>query len=61
MEMNNTYEHTTLARNSRNGWERNTRHLGHYDFPKGNLGLAHLDFTNIFEDMDPRRLFILGI
>lgn len=50
-EMNNTYEHTTLAHNSRNGWERNTRHLG----------LGQLNFTNIFEDMDPRMLSILGI
>ena len=59
-EMNNIYEHTTLAHNSGNGWERNTRHLGHFDFP-GNLGPGQLNFTNIFENVDSRMLSILGM
>jgi hypothetical protein len=49
-EMNNIYEHTTLAHNSRNGWERNTT-----------LGTWTLNFMNISEDMNPYIVSILGI
>lgn len=57
-EMNNTYEHTTPARNSRNGWKRITRTLEHLDFPREFWDMDNLGFfTNIFEDIDPRLLF----
>jgi hypothetical protein len=58
--MNNIYEHTTQARNSRNGWTR-TRELGtlgsrmeFWDWD--NLGY----FTNILEDKNPRLFFLFG-
>lgn len=59
-EMNNTYEHTTLAQFTEwMGTEHTT--LGVFDFPTGNLGFGQLIFTNIFEDMDSRMLFLLAI
>lgn len=42
-EMNNTFEHTTLARTSRIGWTWDTRYLGHFDSPNGILGFGQLD------------------